>query len=139
MARQARPHQAPRISVLGVRRKMGSSLQDFLPCGNNPDDPSGQKFGRVRLPKYWGSSARLVRVCKTSILDRFNFHLSTPLLPGGTLLPRCYQVDPPTLLPRLYQAYQTLPFYPAFTLAQLYRLGQHLYIPRLERSNLVPS
>ena len=39
MARQARP-QAPRISVLGVRRKMGSSLQDFCPCGNDPDGPS---------------------------------------------------------------------------------------------------
>ena len=40
----------PTISVLGVKRKIGSILQDFCPFGNNPKGPIAQHFRRVPPP-----------------------------------------------------------------------------------------
>ena len=53
LSRAKRVPRSP-FSVLGVRRKIGSSLQDFCPFGNNPEGPFAQHLRRVPPPLVLG-------------------------------------------------------------------------------------
>ena len=53
LSRAKRVPRSP-FSVLGVRRKIGSSLQDFCPFGNNPEGPFAQHLRRVSPPLVLG-------------------------------------------------------------------------------------